>query len=100
VAYQAAACKSRIKDTAFVVSMSTAGPFAPCGKITWALRLAGSMNCLCIGRTVCRYCSITPETDQSDYSNPLQLLAKELAFEDPVTKRQHRFVSQLNLKPP
>jgi hypothetical protein len=38
--------------------MSTAGPLAPWGKITWALRLVGSMNCLCIGRTVCRYCSI------------------------------------------
>jgi tRNA pseudouridine32 synthase / 23S rRNA pseudouridine746 synthase len=46
------------------------------------------------------YPKLTPETEQPDYGNPLQLLAKELAFEDPVTKRQHRFVSQLNLKSP
>jgi tRNA pseudouridine32 synthase / 23S rRNA pseudouridine746 synthase len=46
------------------------------------------------------YPVLTPETQQPDYSQPLQLLAKELAFEDPVTGLKHRFVSQLNLKPP
>ncbi|MNR40599.1 hypothetical protein D3C85_1589020 [compost metagenome] len=39
--------------------MSTAGSLAPCGRITSAKRLVGSMNWLCIGRTVARYCSIT-----------------------------------------
>jgi tRNA pseudouridine32 synthase / 23S rRNA pseudouridine746 synthase len=43
------------------------------------------------------YPTLTPETQQPDYSQPLQLLAKELAFEDPVTARKHRFVSQLSL---
>src|SRR6218665_4045654 len=38
-----------------VVMMSTAGPLAPWGRITSALRLVGSMNCLCMGRTVSRY---------------------------------------------
>ena len=46
------------------------------------------------------YPVLTPETQQPDYSQPLQLLAKELAFEDPVTGLMHQFVSQLNLKPP
>jgi tRNA pseudouridine32 synthase / 23S rRNA pseudouridine746 synthase len=44
------------------------------------------------------YPKLTPETLQPDYSQPLQLLAKELAFEDPVTALKHRFVSQLNLR--
>ncbi len=44
------------------------------------------------------YPTLTPETQQPDFSNPLQLLAKELAFQDPVTEQQHRFVSQLSLK--
>jgi tRNA pseudouridine32 synthase / 23S rRNA pseudouridine746 synthase len=44
------------------------------------------------------YPTLTPETQQPDFSNPLQLLAKELVFQDPVTKQQHRFVSRLNLK--
>jgi tRNA pseudouridine32 synthase / 23S rRNA pseudouridine746 synthase len=44
------------------------------------------------------YPKLTPETQQPDYSQPLQLLAKELAFEDPVTALKHRFVSQLNLR--
>lgn len=46
------------------------------------------------------YPTLTPETQRPDYSRPLQLLAKELAFEDPVTGHRHRFVSQLNLKSP
>jgi tRNA pseudouridine32 synthase / 23S rRNA pseudouridine746 synthase len=46
------------------------------------------------------YPTLTPETQQPDYSKPLQLLAKELAFEDPVTGLRHRFVSQLNLQSP
>jgi tRNA pseudouridine32 synthase/23S rRNA pseudouridine746 synthase len=46
------------------------------------------------------YPALTPETQQPDYSKPLQLLAKELAFEDPVTGLRHRFVSQLNLQSP
>jgi tRNA pseudouridine32 synthase / 23S rRNA pseudouridine746 synthase len=44
------------------------------------------------------YPTLTPETQQPDYSKPLQLLAKELAFEDPVTRLMHRFESQLNLQ--
>jgi tRNA pseudouridine32 synthase / 23S rRNA pseudouridine746 synthase len=46
------------------------------------------------------YPKLTPETAEPDYSQPLQLLAKELAFEDPVTGLKHRFVSRLNLKSP
>jgi tRNA pseudouridine32 synthase/23S rRNA pseudouridine746 synthase len=46
------------------------------------------------------YPTLTPETQRPDYSTPLQLLAKELAFEDPVTGLMHRFVSQLNLTSP
>ncbi len=44
------------------------------------------------------YPVLTPETQQPDYSQPLQLLAKELVFDDPVTGLRHRFVSLLNLK--
>jgi tRNA pseudouridine32 synthase / 23S rRNA pseudouridine746 synthase len=43
------------------------------------------------------YPTLTPETQQPDYSQPLQLLAKELVFQDPVTAREHRFASRLNL---
>jgi tRNA pseudouridine32 synthase / 23S rRNA pseudouridine746 synthase len=43
------------------------------------------------------YPTLTPETQQPDYSQPLQLLAKELVFKDPVTALQHHFVSQLTL---
>ena len=46
------------------------------------------------------YPTLTPQTQQPDYSQPLQLLAKELAFEDPVTSLRYQFVSQLNLKSP
>ncbi len=44
------------------------------------------------------YPTLTPETQQPDYRNPLQLLAKEVVFQDPVTEQPHRFVSLLNLK--
>jgi tRNA pseudouridine32 synthase / 23S rRNA pseudouridine746 synthase len=43
------------------------------------------------------YPTLTPETQQPNYSQPLQLLAKELVFQDPVTAREHRFVSRLSL---
>jgi tRNA pseudouridine32 synthase / 23S rRNA pseudouridine746 synthase len=44
------------------------------------------------------YPTLTPEALQPNYSQPLQLLAKELVFEDPVAGLKHRFVSQLNLQ--
>jgi tRNA pseudouridine32 synthase / 23S rRNA pseudouridine746 synthase len=44
------------------------------------------------------YPMLTPETQEPDYSQPLQLLAKELAFEDPATALRHQFLSQLSLK--
>jgi tRNA pseudouridine32 synthase/23S rRNA pseudouridine746 synthase len=34
---------------------------------------------------------------QPDFSNPLQLLARELVFDDPITGRQRRFVSRRRL---
>jgi tRNA pseudouridine32 synthase / 23S rRNA pseudouridine746 synthase len=43
------------------------------------------------------YPKLTAETEQADWSQPLQLLAKELAFKDPITAQQHRFVSRLSL---
>jgi tRNA pseudouridine32 synthase / 23S rRNA pseudouridine746 synthase len=43
------------------------------------------------------YPTLTPETAQPDYARPLQLLAKELAFEDPVTGLKHQFSSQMRL---
>ena len=39
------------------------------------------------------YPTLTPE-GQMDYANPLQLLAKELAFTDPVSGAAQQFVSQ------
>ena len=36
---------------------------------------------------------------EGDYSNPLQLLAQQLAFLDPVTGEQRVFHSQLQLRP-
>jgi tRNA pseudouridine32 synthase / 23S rRNA pseudouridine746 synthase len=39
------------------------------------------------------YPVLTPETQQPDYAKPMQLLAKELAFLDPVTKKQRNFAS-------
>jgi tRNA pseudouridine32 synthase / 23S rRNA pseudouridine746 synthase len=46
------------------------------------------------------YPTLTPETQQPDYSQPLQLLAKELVFQDPATGLAHRFVSRLHLQSP
>jgi tRNA pseudouridine32 synthase / 23S rRNA pseudouridine746 synthase len=43
------------------------------------------------------YPTLTPQSQQPDYSQPLQLLAKELAFEDPVTGLKHQFSSGLSL---
>lgn len=43
-----------------------------------------------------------PEVDdapEGDFSRPLQLLAKTLAFQDPVTGLQHHFASGLHLQP-
>lgn len=43
------------------------------------------------------YPVLTPEPEQSSYENPLQLLAKSLAFIDPVTGQSREFQSQLTL---
>ncbi|MBS7807548.1 pseudouridine synthase [Variovorax sp. PCZ-1] len=43
------------------------------------------------------YPTLTPETAQADYDHPLQLLAKCLAFTDPVTSKNHEFCSQIQL---
>lgn len=47
------------------------------------------------------YPLLTPE-GSADYAHPLQLLAKQLVFDDPVTGHQHRFESprQLDLAAP
>ncbi len=39
------------------------------------------------------YPKLQPKSDTVDYSMPLQLLAKSLAFRDPVSKRKHQFES-------
>lgn len=44
------------------------------------------------------YPVLSPESALPDYQHPLQLLAKELAFEDPITQRKHQFASGLSLK--
>jgi tRNA pseudouridine32 synthase / 23S rRNA pseudouridine746 synthase len=44
------------------------------------------------------YPTLTPETAEPDYSQALQLLAKELVFVDPVTGLSHHFTSRLSLK--
>jgi tRNA pseudouridine32 synthase/23S rRNA pseudouridine746 synthase len=44
------------------------------------------------------YPQLTPEAS-SDPTKPLQLLAKSLAFEDPVSRRSMVFESQLRLLP-
>jgi tRNA pseudouridine32 synthase/23S rRNA pseudouridine746 synthase len=44
------------------------------------------------------YPQLTPE-GSSDPTKPLQLLAKSLAFEDPVSRRRLVFESQLRLLP-
>jgi tRNA pseudouridine32 synthase/23S rRNA pseudouridine746 synthase len=43
------------------------------------------------------YPVLTPEPEQPIYNNPLQLLAKSLAFVDPITKEERHFESLLNL---
>jgi tRNA pseudouridine32 synthase/23S rRNA pseudouridine746 synthase len=44
------------------------------------------------------YPQLTPE-GSSDQAKPLQLLAKRLAFEDPISGRHMAFESQLRLRP-
>jgi tRNA pseudouridine32 synthase / 23S rRNA pseudouridine746 synthase len=46
------------------------------------------------------YPHLTPEPDQPSYENPLQLLAKSLAFVDPVNGQHREFQSQLSLQFP
>ncbi|MEV8226432.1 pseudouridine synthase [Streptomyces sp. NPDC079167] len=43
------------------------------------------------------YPVVEPEPEHADYTRPLQLLAKVLAFTDPVTGEPHRFESGLRL---
>jgi tRNA pseudouridine32 synthase / 23S rRNA pseudouridine746 synthase len=45
------------------------------------------------------YPVLSPETAEPNYAKPLKLLAKELAFEDPVSRLTHRFASSLHLQP-
>jgi len=42
---------------------------------------------------------VVDDAPEGDFSRPLQLLAKQLAFEDPVTGLHHRFESRLQLRP-
>jgi tRNA pseudouridine32 synthase / 23S rRNA pseudouridine746 synthase len=44
------------------------------------------------------YPVLTPEPEQPSYDNPLQLLAKHLAFTDPVSLQSREFQSQLTLQ--
>jgi tRNA pseudouridine32 synthase / 23S rRNA pseudouridine746 synthase len=44
------------------------------------------------------YPTLTPETEQPDYSRPLQLLAREVVFKDPITKISHAFLSLFQLQ--
>lgn len=43
------------------------------------------------------YPVLQPVEEQVDFTRPLQLLAREIAFIDPVTGQSRRFVSALNL---
>ena len=43
------------------------------------------------------YPVLTPEPEQPNYENPLQLLAKNLAFTDPVTQQSREFESAFKL---
>ena len=43
------------------------------------------------------YPKLQPQSDKTDYSHPLQLLARSLAFKDPVTGVAHHFESEKNL---
>jgi tRNA pseudouridine32 synthase / 23S rRNA pseudouridine746 synthase len=40
---------------------------------------------------------VTEPVTVGDFRHPLQLLARELEFTDPVTGREHRFVSSREL---
>ena len=46
------------------------------------------------------YPRLLPEEVEPDYANPLRLLARELAFDDPVTGERRRFGSSLALEFP
>ncbi len=46
------------------------------------------------------YPVLTPEVDEPDYTKPLQLLAKSLAFIDPITHEQREFFSARSLALP
>jgi tRNA pseudouridine32 synthase/23S rRNA pseudouridine746 synthase len=46
------------------------------------------------------YPEVLPEKAQGDFSNPLQLLAKSIAFTDPMTQQQHYFETQQQLNFP
>jgi tRNA pseudouridine32 synthase/23S rRNA pseudouridine746 synthase len=44
------------------------------------------------------YPELLPERDADDFSQPLQLLARHIAFVDPITGEQRRFSSQRQLE--
>jgi tRNA pseudouridine32 synthase/23S rRNA pseudouridine746 synthase len=46
------------------------------------------------------YPEVLPEKPQGSFDNPLQLLAKSIAFTDPITHKKHYFESQRQLKFP
>ena len=46
------------------------------------------------------YPTLWPESASTDFSRPLQLLARELAFDDPITGQSRHFHSQLALEWP
>jgi tRNA pseudouridine32 synthase / 23S rRNA pseudouridine746 synthase len=44
------------------------------------------------------YPILQPEPPQSNYSQPLKLLARELSFADPLSAKNHQFQSLFSLK--
>ena len=46
------------------------------------------------------YPDVLPEKPQGNFDDPLQLLAKSIAFTDPITHKEHYFESQRQLKFP
>jgi len=46
------------------------------------------------------YPQVLPEKAQGDFNNPLQLLAKSIAFTDPITHKKHYFESKRQLNFP
>ena len=46
------------------------------------------------------YPQVLPEKAEEDFKNPLQLLAKSIAFTDPITQQQHFFETQQQLNFP